>query len=246
MSMAPRIATCLVSLALAPVALAQTTGATTTETTSVTHEVKEGVIESVAGNKVVVREQDGLHEYTLPDGFTFNVNGQQVGVDQLTPGTTVGALITDKVTTRNVTLTRVASGKVMQVAPGGIVVKTPDGNLRSINFKDDAGNDITFVRDGRTSVGAGNPNISLRDVRVGDTLTGTFVTTLPPTQTTQRTVQAHATPPPAPAPAPAATVAAATPPHRLPHTASPLPLLGLLALVSAGVALSLRAARTLR
>ena len=37
-------------------------------------------------------------------------------------------------------------------------------------------------------------------------------------------------------------VAAATP-RKLPKTASPLPLLGLLALVSGGIALSLRAAR---
>ena len=81
--------------------------------------------------EVVVREQDGLHEYTLPDGFTFNVNGQKVGVDQLPPGTTVGALITDKVLTRNVALTRVASATLMQVAPGGIVLKTADGELES-------------------------------------------------------------------------------------------------------------------
>jgi len=245
MSTASRIVACLASLALAPVALAQT-GATTSESTTVTREVRGGVVESVAGNKIVVREQDGLHEYTVPPGFTFQVNGQPVGVDQITPGTTVAAVITNKVTDRNVTVTRVASGRVMQVAPGGIVVRTPDGNLRSINFKDEAGNDIRFVRDGRQSVAAGNPEISLRDVRVGDTLTGTFVSTLPTQQITQRTVDAHARPPPQPAPAaPAATVAAATPPAKLPRTASPLPLLGLLALVSAGIALTLRAARTL-
>jgi hypothetical protein len=40
-------------------------------------------------------------------------------------------------------------------------------------------------------------------------------------------------------------VAAATPRH-LPRTASPLPLLGLLAVISAGIALTLRAARALR
>src|SRR5215831_10925966 len=192
MSTASRIVACLASLALAPVALAQT-GATTSESTTVTREVRGGVVESVAGNKIVVREQDGLHEYTVPPGFTFQVNGQPVGVDQITPGTTVAAVITNKVTDRNVTLTRVASGKVMQVAPGGIVVRTPDGNLRSFNFKDDAGNDISFVRDGR--------EVSLRNVRVGDTLTGTFVTTLPPQQISQRSVEAHARPPPQPAPA---------------------------------------------
>ncbi|HEY1907275.1 MAG TPA: hypothetical protein VGG91_14610, partial [Myxococcaceae bacterium] len=177
-----------------------------------------------------------LHEYTLPDGFKFDVNGQPVGVDQVQPGMTVGAMITDRVTTRQVRETRVASATVMQVAPGGIVVKTADGALKSYDFKDAAGNDIYFVRDGK--------QVSLRDVKKGERLSGTFITTLPPQEITQRSVVAGATAPAPAEPAPAA-VAAATP-RRLPRTASPLPLLGLLALVSAGVALALRGVRALR
>jgi len=70
---------------------------------------------------------------------------------------------------------------------------------------------------------------------------GTLVTTLPPTQTKQRSAVARATAADEPAPA---QVAAAAP--AMPKTASPLPLLGLLALVSGGIALSLRAVRALR
>lgn len=235
MSLQSRIAACLLSVAVSPVAFAQA-GATATESTAVTHTVKSGVIESVAGNKVVVHEADGLHEYTVPEGFKFEMDGQMVGVDQLKPGMKVGALITDKVTTRQVTVTRIASATVMQVAPGGIVVKNQKGELKSYNFKDAAGNDIYFVKDGK--------EVSLRDVKKGDRLTGTFVTTLPPTQTSQRSAVARATAPSEPAPV--VEVAAATPPSRLPKTASPLPLLGLLALVSGGIALTLRAARALR
>jgi hypothetical protein len=227
--------TCMLLLAVTPAAAQQATGATSTESTAMTREVKGGVVESVAGNKVVLREQDGLHEYTLPDGFKFQVNGQPVGVDQITPGTQVGAMITDKVTTRNVTLTRVASATVMQVAPGGIVVKTANGDLKSYNFKDAAGNDIYFVRDGK--------EVPLSTVKKGERLSGTFVTTLPAQQISQREVDARAAP--AEAPAPPTAVAAATPRH-LPRTASPLPLLGLLAVISAGIALTLRAARALR
>ncbi len=236
MSVQSRIAACLLSLAVSPVAFAQASGATSTESTTVTHEVKDGVVEAVAGNKVIVNEADGLHEYTLPDGFKFQMDGQVVGVDQIKPGMRVSALITDKVTTRQVTVTRIASGTVMQVAPGGIVVKDQKGNLKSYNFKDPAGNDIYFVQDGK--------EVPLRNVKKGERLTGTFVTTLPSTQTTQRSVVAKAVAPPEPAPV--AEVAAATPHRRLPKTASPLPLLGLIALVSGGIALTLRAARTLR
>jgi len=234
MSLQSRIGVYVLSMAISPVVLAQAAGATSTESTVVTHQVKSGEVESVAGNKIVVKEADGLHEYTLPDGFVFQMNGQPVGVDQLKPGMRVDAVITDKVTTRNVEVTRVASATVMQVAPGGIVVKTAKGDLKSYDFKDAQGNDVYYVQDGK--------EISLRSVKKGDKLSGTFVTTLPSTQTKQRSVVAQATAPAEPAPA---QVASAAPAH-LPRTASPLPLLGLLALVSGGIAVALRAVRALR
>lgn len=236
MSAPAKMAVCLLALVVAPAVRAQQTATTTTESTSMTRQVKGGVVETVAGNKVVLRESDGLHEYTLPDGFKFDVNGQPVGVDQIKPGMTVGAMITDRVTTRQVKVTRIASGTVAQIAPGGIVVKDATGDLKSYDFKDAAGNDIYFVRDGK--------EVSLRNVKMGERLSGSFVSTLPPQEITQRTVVAKATAPAEPPPAPAA-VAVATP-AKLPRTASPLPLLGLLALISAGVALALRGARGLR
>ena len=236
MSIESRTAVCLVALALAPVALAQTSGKTATESTAVSTQTVSGVVETVAGNKVVLRQADGLHEYNLPDGFAFQLDGRNVGVSEIKPGMTVNAVVTDKVTTRQVTLTQIRSGTVAQIAPGGIVLRDQNGNLKSYNFKDAAGNDIYFVRDGR--------EVSLRDVKVGERLSGTFVTTLPEQQSSKRTVVAKASePPPSPAPAPVAVAAA---PAKLPKTASPLPLLGLLALVAGSIALSLRAARTLR
>jgi hypothetical protein len=236
MSIQSRIAVCLASLALAPVALGQATGTTTTESNAVKSQVKSGVVETVAGNKVVLREADGLHEYNLPDGFKFQVGGKDVGVADLQPGSTVNALITDKVSTRNVTVTRIESGTVAQVAPGGIVLQDKGGDLKSYNFKDAAGNDIYYVKDGK--------EVPLRNVKKGERLSGTFVSTLPEQQISQRTVVARATEPAPAAPEPVA-VAAATP-RRLPKTASPLPLLALLALGAGCIALSLRAARTLR
>jgi hypothetical protein len=236
MSMPSRIAVCMLSLTIVSAASAQQSASTATESTAVRTSTKSGTIESVAGNKVVLREADGLHEYNLPDGFKFQLAGRDVGVADIKPGMTVDAQITDTVTTRQVKLTRIDSGTVAQIAPGGIVLKEKDGNLRSYDFKDAAGNDIYFVRDGK--------EVSLRNVKVGERLSGTFVSTLPPQETSQRAVVAKATAPAAPAPAPVAVAAAA--PQKLPRTASPLPLLGLLALVSAGVALALRGARALR
>ena len=227
-----RIAACVLSLAFGPAALAQTPGSTTTESIAQKSRNISGVVETVAGNKVVLREADGLHEYNPPAGFKFQLDGRDVGVDEIKPGMSINAVVTDKVITRRVTVTNIESGTVAQVAPGGIVLKDQSGDLKSYNFKDPAGNEIYFVRDGK--------EVPLRSVKVGDRLSGTFVTTLPPQKISQRSAVAKATEPSA-APEPA-VVAAATP-HKLPKTASPLPLIGLLAALSAGIALSLRAAR---
>ena len=232
MSAQSRIAACVLSLAFGPAALAQATGATTTESVAQKSRNISGVVETVAGNKVVLREADGLHEYNPPAGFKFQLDGRDVGVDEIKPGMSINAVVTDKVITRRVTVTNIESGTVAQVAPGGIVLKDQNGDLKSYNFKDKAGNDIYFVRDGK--------EVPLRSVKVGDRLSGTFVTTLPAQQISQRSAVARATEPSA-APEPA-VVAAATP-RALPKTASPLPLVGLLAALSAGIALTLRAAR---
>ena len=232
MSAQSRIAACVLSLAFGPAALAQATGSTTSESIAQKSRAISGVVETVAGNKVVLREAVGLHEYNPPAGFKFQLDGRDVGVDEIKPGMSINAVVTDKVITRQVTVTRIESGTVAQVAPGGIVLKDQSGDLKSYNFKDPAGNDIYFARDGK--------EVPLRNVKVGDRLSGTFVTTLPPQKISQRSAVAKATEPSA-APEPA-VVAAATP-HKLPKTASPLPLIGLLAALSAGVALTLRAAR---
>jgi len=195
---------------------------------------------SVTGNKVVLAEAKGNHEYNVPPGFKVQVDGKDVGVDQLKPGMKVNAVVTDQVTTRDVTVTKVVSGKVMTVAPGGFVLLT-NGKYVSYNFTDKDGNDIYFTQLDGTSVPLRN------NVKEGDIMTGTFVTKLPPQVVSKRSVTASASaPPPEPAAAPAAPVAVAAAPKKMPKTASPLPLVGLLAALSAGIALTLRGARALR
>ena len=237
MSPHSRIAACVLSLTFGSAALAQTS---TMESVSTKQSTKTGTIVSVSGNKVVLQEANGNHEYTVPPGFKVQVDGKDVGVDELKPGMKVHAVITDQTVTRDVTVTKVAQGTVMQVAPGGIVVKDPKNNYVSYNFKDPDGNDVYYVTpSGETA--------SLRDVKVGDRLTGTFVTKLPPQKVSSRSVKASAAmPPPPDSAAPPAAVAAAAPPKKMPKTASPLPLVGLLAALSVGIALTLRGARALR
>jgi hypothetical protein len=239
MSLRSRIAVCVLSLSVGTAAFAQTS---TMESVSTKKTTKTGTVVSVSGNKVVLHEANGNHEYNVPQGFKVNVAGKDVGVDELKPGMKVTAVITDQVTTRDVTVTKVISGKVMTVAPSGFVILDSKGQYKSYNFTDKDGNDIYFTQADGTSVPLRN------NVKEGDQMTGTFVTKLPPQTVDKRSVTASAVAPPEPAPAaaPAAVAAAAPPPKKLPKTASPLPLVGLLAVLSAGIALSLRGARALR
>ena len=240
MSRHSRIAACVLSLTFGSAALAQTSTmeSTTTKKTTIT-----GTVVSVTGNKVVLAEAKGNREYTAPPGFKVQVDGKEVGVDQLKPGMKVTAVVTDQVTTRDVTVTKVVSGKVMTVAPSGFVLLDNKGKYVSYNFTDKDGNDIYFTQLDGTSVPLRN------NVKEGDVMTGTFVTKLPPQVIDERSVTASAVappPPPEPAAAPAAPVAVAAAPKKMPKTASPLPLVGLLAALSAGIALTLRGARALR
>src|SRR5262249_9791798 len=85
-----KIAVLLASLCVVASAAAQTSQTTTTKTTQ-----KSGVVEAVYGNKVVLKDADGTHEYTVPEGFHFQMNGKDITVAQLKPGMKVDATITE-------------------------------------------------------------------------------------------------------------------------------------------------------
>jgi hypothetical protein len=222
-------------LSLLCVLVSASAGAQTTEATSVSRSVKSGEIVSISGHRVLLKEADGLHEYTVPEGYKFQMGGRDVTIAELKPGMKVNAVIDDKTTVRDVTTTTTINGTVKQVAPGGIVVMTSNNELKSYDFKDADGNDVRLNVDGK--------DVSLRSVKVGDRLSGTIVTKYGPQTITQRSVRTAVSEPP---PEPSAPVAAAAPAKKLPHTASPLPLLGLLAGASLLTALGLRAARLRR
>jgi hypothetical protein len=219
------LTTALCVITSAP-AVAQTSELTTSKQTQ-----KSGVIQAVYGNHVVVQEASGTHEYTVPEGFKFQMDGQNLTVADLKPGMKVSATINEQTTTRDVTTTKVVSGQVVQVAPGGIVVKDSKGQYKSYGSKDVQGRDVTIVRNGK--------EIPISDLKLGDKLDATIVSTLPPQVVTKRSVTANLTPA-APATSSPPTAVASAEPATLPKTGSPLPLLGLLAGIALATALLLR------
>lgn len=61
----------------------------------VTTEVRSGTVVSVEGNDLVVKMSNGeLKHFNVPEDFRFNVNGKEVSVHELTPGTTLSRTIT--------------------------------------------------------------------------------------------------------------------------------------------------------
>jgi len=80
-------------------------------------EVRRGTVLVAKGNTVLVREEGGNdHLYTVPEGFVVKVDGKEVRVGQLTPGTELIATITTITRPRTVQTTQEIRGTVWQVA----------------------------------------------------------------------------------------------------------------------------------
>jgi hypothetical protein len=233
----------VVVLTLAIVGVFSGTAAAQQQTTNT--EVRNFEIVSVDGNKVVVRGQKGAQEITVPPDFVLTVDGKPVSVAELKPGMKGTAKITTTTTVTPVTVTEIRNGEVMKVTGNSIIVRGDKG-IQMFSEGDVAKRGIKIMRDGQP--------LKFADLREGDKLTATIVTSAPPKVMTQRQVDASMKSVPAAAPtaaAPAGPVAAApaatsgtpaAPARRLPKTASPLPMVGLLgaALVALGAALTAR------
>jgi hypothetical protein len=188
-----KIAVLLGALCVVTSAVAQTKEKETTTTTQTTQ--KSGVIETVYGNHVVLKDADGkTHEYTVPQDFKFQMTGKAITVADLRPGMKVDATFTKETTIHEVTLTRNVTGQVAQVAPGGIVVRDSSGKLTSYAARDWQGNDLTILRPGR-ELPWRPEEIGWQQLRVGDKLNATIVTTLPPQVVTKESISAHVTEP---------------------------------------------------
>ncbi len=211
-------------------------GASQYETTE-----KSGTVVYASGNDIVVKGDNGVvKHFTVPDSQMFTVDGQQVNVHQLKPGTHLTQTITTRSVPTTVKTVRTIDGKVWYVNPPNTVILTlPDGTNKQ--YKVPKGQ--MFMIDGKEQ--------SVFHLKKGMNVSATVVTEEPTTVVTQQQSIAGVAPPPPPPPVqpmpqtvavllvetptqPTQTASAESAPKALPKTGSEWPLFGLLGFVSLG------------
>lgn len=218
------------------------------------HEIQETHIKNaevihVSNHQIVVKLADRRMELlNLPEDQKFQVDGRELTMHELKPGTKITQEIHTVTTPQEVTTLRTVKGKVWQINPPHLILDFGSGNAKSYTVPDG----IVFHINGEDK--------TVFDLRKGMDIDATVLTTTP-----QNVVARHHE---ITGQVPAATVAfegpmllelparaksapmmaAVEPPKKLelPQTGSPLPLLGLLGFLSLGAGGILEALRRMR
>ncbi len=82
------------------------------------------------GNIVMVREPSGDMLYTVPEDFRVHIDGRDVPVSQLAPGTELIATINTVTRPRTVQTTQVIRGTVREVVGNNLMVTLESGEHR--------------------------------------------------------------------------------------------------------------------
>jgi hypothetical protein len=199
-----------------------------------THVTNAEVIH-VSNHQIVVKLEDGRMEFlNLPEDQKFQVDGRELTIHELKPGTKITQELHTVTTPQEVTTLRTVKGKVWQINPPHLILDFGNGNAKSYTVPDG----IVFHMNGEDK--------TVFDLRKGMNIDATVLTTMPQNVVARHheiTGQAPETKiafegplllesskrqPLAP------TIAAVEPPSKLelPKTASPIPLMGLLGFLS--------------
>jgi LPXTG-motif cell wall-anchored protein len=178
-----RTRTTWLSAALVSVAMGLAcVGAAQSQGTSTTVAQRNFEIVAVEGNKVVVKDEKGTQEITVPSDFRFTVDGKSMAASDLQPGMKGTATITTTTTVKPVTVTEVKNGQVLRASDLSVTVRMADGSTRRFTQGDLDKRDIQVVRDGKL--------VRTADLRRGDNLSATFITVAAPVVLTEKEVEA--------------------------------------------------------
>jgi LPXTG-motif cell wall-anchored protein len=248
-----RAALCTLACALISTGVwAQDVSSTTTMKGTSTYEttVRSGTVVYVSGNELLVRLPDGAAEhFVVSPSQTFMVDGKQMTIRDLKPGTHLTQTITTTTTPKTITTVRKIDGKVWHVnAPSTVILTLPDNTNKQYNVPKDQ----VFMVNGQKD--------TVFQLRKGMMVSATVVTEEPVTEVSQNKAVRGVMPkaPAAPVPddvavllvespkqpaQPTQTAAAEPAPTALPKTGSEWPLVGLLGAFSLGAGLLTRRVR---
>ena len=82
---------------------------------------------SVDGNNLVVRDQNGTREVTVPEDFRFTVDGKPMSVHELKAGMKGTATVTTTMSFRPVYVTEIKKGTVVRQIGTTVHVRTDEG-----------------------------------------------------------------------------------------------------------------------
>ena len=166
----------LLGLAFSGVPLAQTQ-----TTTSVN--VRHFEVIAVDGNRIVVRDERGTNEYTVPAGFRFTVDGKKMAASELKPGMKGTATVTTTTTVTPVVVTELRNGVVLSTWVNSVTVLDRTDGVRK-KFTQDQVNarGLQIFKDGRLT--------PVAQLNKGDEITATVISQRPPEVVTEQEVQA--------------------------------------------------------
>jgi hypothetical protein len=160
-------------------------GAAMAQTTSKV-DVRNFEVISVDGNRLVVRDERGTNELTVPPDFRFTVNGKKMSVSELKPGMKGTATVTTKTTVTPVFVTQVKDGVVLKAGPSTVEIRDDQGVRRRFTQDQLDQRGMQIIKDGTV--------IRVGQLREGDTFTAVLVTKAEPVVVTEKDVQATTAP----------------------------------------------------
>jgi LPXTG-motif cell wall-anchored protein len=223
----------------------KTETSTTTGQPTKTVEVERGEVVSVNGNDLFVKMENGeiRHFPNIPESARITVDGKQLGIHDLKPGMKLQRTISTTTTPKTVTTVESVTGTVWAVMPpSSVTLRLENGEVQRFNIPKGQ----KFTIDGKETDAFG--------LRKGMKVSATRITEAPEVEIAKErkvtgTMETPPSPPPTGEPVliaqgpPKAAAPAQEVPAKLPKTGSPIPLLGLLGLLSVGASFGVRILR---
>ena len=156
--------------------------ATQAQTTVTTRQSNFEIL-AVDGNYLVVKDQNGTRELTVPPDFRFTVDGKSLAVGDLRAGMKGTATVTTTTTQRPVYVTTVRKGTVLSQSGRSIVIKEDTGEIHRFTQSEADARGVSWYMDGKA--------IQIRDLNKGDKLSATVVSAGKPEILTAQAVDAQ-------------------------------------------------------